>query len=594
MHRLTKKTGRKLQAGRILAVLLALTLAAGMLAGCTGKDEDTSSGLKDKIKQSAKKEEGKKESGKKKKKGTKSGKEKKKEEETAKDAGVSPLEHVYVSKGYDSSWDDESHQMYINYNYEEIHLGKESAGKYPELEQKTALINDLIVTEESNCYQAAEREYAALDIEAKDDGFTYGMLPYKQDWKAYVRRADSDVFSVLTTAVTYSEIDYNDYRFVGYNFEPETGRELELTDVVADMDAFVSRIADEVIDEMKAEIPDDIDYDKEDVTDSIKANLKEGARGNWTLEPAGVSVWFDSYTLLPTPVHFTLLFAEDEDGSYFTDTYRDNAPENWTMALPLYINEKFLSDDGKKPEYLTVGESYEYYEEDGYQFIEGIRTIYNGNEDIFVLGDDIYDTGATLIHQNGTNILLTKYSDYEWNFMDTFTLHAGKVQGADSIPGDVATISWDEMDPDDYSLPTRFLTDPTQFKVCAYTDTLSTCSAVRDCRLNDSGDFEMQEDYYTITEDAQYEIKLKYDMSGLSEVDKNTHEVMSTTVDLKAGDTFKLMYTDDETYADGLTKDGTLVRIEVHVYENEGGRYVETDEGDFSIFEAFEDTMFAG
>ncbi|MBR6451535.1 MAG: hypothetical protein IKS87_02415 [Lachnospiraceae bacterium] len=593
MHRLTKKTGLTGKAGRILAVLLALTLAAGMLAGCVGKEEK-SSGLKDKIKQSAQEDEGKKESGKKKKKKSGAGEEKKEEAAETAEAGVTPLEHVYVKDGYDYNWDQEYNEVAINYTYETICLGKESAEKYPELEKQLAVVNDLIVTEEANCYQAAEREYAAMDAETKSDGFDYGMLPYKQDWKVYARRADSAVFSVLTTAVTYSEIDYNDYRFVGYNYDPETGRELELSDVVADMDAFISLIADEVIDEMMEEIPDDLEYDKDDVIDSVTANLKEGARGNWTLDPEGVSVWFDSYTLLPTPIHYTLLFAEDEDGSLFTDTYRDKTPENWTMVIPLYIREKILSDDGKKPDYLIIGESYETYEEDDYEFIEGIRTVCNGDEDTFVLGDDIYDTGITLAHLNGKNVLLVQYKDYEWGFMDTFTIHRGRIQGADSIPGDLATVSWDELGPDDYALPKRVLTDPANFVACTYTDMLSTCSATKSYLLTEDGDFEPQENYYTIVEDAQYEITLKHDMSGLQMVDERRNEVMSTDVDLKKGDTFKMIYTDDSSYVDGLSADGVLVRIEVFVYPDEGGRYVKTDDGDIAVYEAFDDMKFAG
>ena len=95
-------------------------------------------------------------------------------------------------------------------------------------------------------------------------------------------------------------------------------------------------------------------------------------------------------------------------------------------------------------------------------------------------------------------------------------------------------------------------------------------------------------------EDAQYEITLKHDMSGLQMVDERRNEVMSTDVDLKKGDTFKMIYTDDSSYVDGLSADGVLVRIEVFVYPDEGGRYVKTDDGDIAVYEAFDDMKFAG
>ena len=76
-------------------------------------------------------------------------------------------------------------------------------------------------------------------------------------------------------------------------------------------------------------------------------------------------------------------------------------------------------------------------------------------------------------------------------------------------------------------------------------------------------------------------------------VDKETHEVLSDTYDMKVGDTFKMLYTDDQTYVDGLLKDGTMVRVMIQA-DPEGWRYVPTDEGDIEVWQSFDDMFFAG
>ncbi len=75
-------------------------------------------------------------------------------------------------------------------------------------------------------------------------------------------------------------------------------------------------------------------------------------------------------------------------------------------------------------------------------------------------------------------------------------------------------------------------------------------------------------------------------------LDEKTREVMSTRMDLAVGDKITMEYTDGENYVDCRTEDGTLVRI--RIYDSPDGRSVKSDNGDVSIYDAFDGAFFAG
>ena len=68
---------------------------------------------------------------------------------------------------------------------------------------------------------------------------------------------------------------------------------------------------------------------------------------------------------------------------------------------------------------------------------------------------------------------------------------------------------------------------------------------------------------------------------------------LGNVIDEKFLNTFKMLYTDDQTYVDGLLKDGTMVRVMIKA-DPEGWRYVPTDEGDIEVWQSFDDMFFAG
>ncbi len=511
------------------------------------------------------------------------------------DNGVTNFTEVYLKARYNNEWDEKhDHKMYLSHDYEQVAIGKEDSAKYPELVKSLAVVNDLIATEEANCYMSNMSDYQSWNSNKIDEAFENYLLPFKEDWKIYSRRADSAVFSLLTVNTDYASMDYNRVHYVGYNFDPATGKDIELSDIIKDEETLIGVLAKKAQEIMRSEMPDEIEYEEGGMADEIRRYLETDIRGNWTLDPEGISFWFDSYTLLPTGMHLSVLFADDTEGKIFTDSYRDQIPENWSMYLPLNTAQEFLADDRKDTDTVTVGESYGYYGDDNeYEYVDGLIVLYNDSEEKFELGDEITTEGIALVHLHDQTYMLTGYSEYDWGFLNTYAFLGGKVKKVCEIMGSVESIPFEELEDEDYMIPQMLLSDPTDIEVSRYTDVLSTCAATQHYELDEDGVLTPVEGYFTIQKDSRFELTSKYDLSGLSVVDEQTHEVMSTKVDLKKGDKCTLEFTDDKSYADVRLKDGTLVRIVIK-QTPDSGRLLPTDEGDKPMYDAFEGQFFAG
>jgi hypothetical protein len=143
-------------------------------------------------------------------------------------------------------------------------------------------------------------------------------------------------------------------------------------------------------------------------------------------------------------------------------------------------------------------------------------------------------------------------------------------------------------------MPDRLITDPGYVPMDSITNMLSTCGAQRNYSLAEDGRFKPIEPYYTIGEDNRFTITLKTDLTDVPIADENTHEETSKTADLKTGDKITMEYTDNDTYVDCRTGDGSLVRIKLYHNPDEWEKFVKQDGRDITIEDVFDDMMFAG
>ena len=576
---------------KITGVMLILCMAAGLTACGGNKDKNGAlDALRDKLEDGKESvipvEDGKEGQ-------DDAGTVSKTEPETTDGGALAYLSDVWSVKKYDTEWRDNK-DLVLDFDYEKIALGTKSRDMFPELDRSLMIANDLIVTDEANKYMANSKAIAAMSDAEIQEGIEEGTLPCEEHWNNFVRRADRKIFSFLSMDTAVSRIEYNNAHYVGYNYRTQTGEELQLSDVVADQDKFCEMVAEKtakIIDqEMGVYYAEGEDPGEANAV-RVKENLHTEARGNWTIDPQGVSVWFDSFTMMPGTLTVTVLYSEDTDGTVFKSEFRDDVPEDWAMGFPMYYDANFDAEDDGTADYVAVFDDHDYYDEnDTIGYITGISVSCDGHYETVTNGDEIYNIRPTLVHRSGNTYLMLSYAEYDYYTLECFKIENGLMKKVGSADGGLFSDS--DVETGDDETKECLLTDPLSFMLGTYTSTFSTCGSHRRYRISDGGAFEPVDPDYTIETDSRYTLTLKYALPDTEVLDEKTREVMSTKMDLAIGDKITMEYTDGENYVDCRTEDGTLVRI--RIYDSPDGRSVKSDNGDVSIYDAFDGAFFAG
>lgn len=481
--------------------------------------------------------------------------------------------------------------LIIGHNYEQLGISDDLKKAYPELEQAVLMVNDLIATDEANCYYAAYRQVSKND---KDE--TYEHPVSDMNWNIFVRRADKDVLSILVKITTASYEDYNHDRYLSYNIKPDTGEVINLSDIIEDEDSLYDKLAEKFYEVMEADR--DGFFATSDITEAnIDKTLKESAYEDqlvWTLDPQGVSFWLSSMVLAPVSINAKILFCEDDKGQIFTSDVRENIPDTWITQLYPNANELIDADDDGKQDTIYVMEQLEYYVDSDYQYTSGILIDFNGKEYEFPVEGDDYDYEFSLVHQNGKSSLLSQFKDYETDIMELYKLDEKSVESTDLITAFVFDDPDEEFnDFDEYAYVTPIVTDPSHFLAATVTWLLSTANATFEYRITDEGKFQNLSERGMIIKSDRYEITTRVAMDGVPVVDAATGEPTGETVNLLSGAKLKLMYTDINNYVDCLTEYNRLVRIYVFM-DDDFGKYIKVNDEKVSVQTAFDNMFYAG
>ncbi len=119
--------------------------------------------------------------------------------------------------------------IHVNYNY--LALDKEYAQSHEALDKALKSANEEILALESECFDQAKE-----DLSGSDD-YTFDANYY-----TFFRRADGKYLSFINECCTFGTFDFDYYSFIAHSYYVESGKEIELSDIVADEDAFFSYI----------------------------------------------------------------------------------------------------------------------------------------------------------------------------------------------------------------------------------------------------------------------------------------------------------------------------------------------------------------
>lgn len=482
----------------------------------------------------------------------------------------------------ESEYEDlgETYECRIRCSYTMLELQDEDATLYPELSRALKALNEEI--KEGVIIEYADYDQWSKDAIANDEPVYF---PYYVDRDMLVRRADS---LVLSLSIPYSNYSGGAHGWSGdfpRSFDSKTGKEIKFNDIVKDIDKMYDYITERLEDKYSEEWDMFIQFD----TDSDPYELyKSGdATQNFYFGNEGITVIFNPYDLAAyaagsQQVYIPYKGNEDlfVDGRYFED-HMDN------YAITIQPGETYCGDifgDGTEGSFSVCAS----VNSDDYDYVENMYFNVNGESYELSAAFYAFSQNAYLIRNDKGDVycyfVTSEFNDYR-------IVYVYKVEKTGVQPVDAGSFGIWAPAPsgDDWWAWGGIITDPDNFYIDYRTDVLGTTHIHTLAKIGDDG---MPEEYESI-----YEFGNRFELTLLREITVDTVSEAGDktgTLTLKAGDIVRAYRTNEkpyrensEVYVDLLTKDGTIIRINVtneYPFEVDG----------IPMDELFDGIMYAG
>lgn len=231
-------------------------------------------------------------------------------------------------------------------SYYTMELDEEAADEYPELDVLINKYNSKTGKEVKEFVSGSKPEL----IEMWNEGFT-GY--YEEDFFLYPVRSDNKVFSFVEEIYEFYGGAHGSTLFVGYNYDPATGREIEFDDIVKDTSKLPEIIVDDLIDQNPdlKDYFDDMTSDKEALISGIPARLDENAKGlAWALDYDGIRINFEDYAMGSYAAGARSVKISFKDHpEIFTDNYNDykdrRVPDIGDIAVKKEDADKIVTEN---------------------------------------------------------------------------------------------------------------------------------------------------------------------------------------------------------------------------------------------------------
>lgn len=498
-------------------------------------------------------------------------------EEAAKDEALSSGDRPVIEMGSiyfheTNGKEGADRKVLLTGEHETIRLSKESEEKYPALSAALTILMDKQTKEakkEINDLKETLRENKLLEVEEAG-------LPFKTEDRLYVQRADSQVLSVLEKSFGYTGGAHGFSTTMAINLDAATGKEIALTDVFADQDRLI-----EVLKKYLTE-----KYEKDTFFDFMPETIAQEVKGEedlsltWTLEPQGITFYFDPYEIGPYAageLSVTILYSAEE--GLFTDRYRPEEGSGYVCGVPLYTGIGMDADGDGKVDDVHIS----YTSDEKSDAILSMMAVVNDKE---LTVDKVYcydiECKSILTGDGRAYLYAWCTSDNDYVTLYRFDISSGTPVslGSDNLKETSVYNAGEESDEISYRV---LLTDPSSMPMSTRCDLLSTYDAFKVYSIDEGPELKGNLPFYTIlgeiTPVSLKDIEARY-VSIEGDVEKEAQSV-------PAGTTFKLIRTDGESYVDAQIEDGKMVRLEVT------GDYPQYING-VEINELFKDLVFAG
>ena len=472
-----------------------------------------------------------------------------------------PLD-MEVQRDYQDGWDEErSVSLYSGY-YDMIHLAGVCRSAHPKLEEALNQFN-------ADNYEQLSKTWESLKtdaLELQNSGAEELPTLYAND-ELKVRRADNKVLSFTEYSEEYYGGAHGEGGYFGHNFDVNTGKEITISDVVADTTALTELVWKKLEEKYK-----------DDLFEEAHETVKDSRKYNFTIDPDGLCFYFSPYELAPYAagmLQVKILF--DEAPELFTGAF---GKMEGSYCMEFGREQSLLADldgDGRTDEISAACEEDEY---------GSYARLYVGLNEESYQDEEYYGYGfsPTLVHLDKDHnfLYLQSVFDNDYEAVIPFDLSGGKIRPLEEyIPGDLSghlqsyTDNW-------YGSWRTVMNDPAEVEQICRMDVLSTTSAYRVGRITEKGTLESDEDYLIL---SQFVLTANMNFAATL-LDRDRQE--KNGIEITAGETLQIMYTDGENYVDCKLSDGRMVRVRL------SGEEWPKRIGRYEVQDVFDGMMFAG
>ncbi len=415
-------------------------------------------------------------------------------------------------------------------------IGGEDEAKYPAV---STVFKSLTIMRDQNA-ETVVSELAAIAEDLKQYADVTDMSCYDST-RYYVQRADNHIISMRCDQSINTGSIHPMSVVSGFNFSPETGDVLSLSDVVTDPE----RIREMVKQELAEKYADCLFEEwetlyRETETDDLA----------WTLDYEGITFYFSPYALSYYAAGVLTVEVDFADKpALFRSVYAAAPEQGSASAVTFHSYTKLEGADGKT-DTLWVGQ----YKEDTDDYRLKLEVEKNGES---ILGYEVYayEYKAYLVTVEDKYYLFveaTNDNDYQilyiFDLSEEFItdpivqMNAGFARVGLNTEGDV------------YGYGEEIFNNPAEIRLSSRIDVFGTMRGTRSYSFDaKSGTLVPQTDYYTLNESMSplvSKIPLEVTMVG----DK-------TKVTVPAGTEFTFLRSDGDTYVEFRLPDGRECRV---------------------------------
>lgn len=349
---------------------------------------------------------------------------------------------LLLNRASRTEWNEEK-KPYIYHYYSFLTLDKEYATAHSLLNENLSKARSEIEAHEYDTYMLSLEDAKEL----KD-------YTFECSWNTYLRRCDGRYLSFVNGCRNSGTFDFDAISYLAHSYYVESGKEIELTDIIVDEEAFFDLLAAKVKENVDEDLNDYIGEPSNIDINGFKERIKKSLDledGVWTLDPQGITFWFDSNTFSLFSTSCTVFFSEDKDGKIFKEEFSKHIPDEWIMQMPDSDITYFDEDDAGEVNEVMAYEMLDYDEEYDRLYLSGFGISY---EDDFkrYKQDEASTYDFFLMHKDHKNLILESHYEYDDASISTYLLDGGKIKEGDTILAGLE-YSWDEAEAEQDNAP---------------------------------------------------------------------------------------------------------------------------------------------